>query len=246
MKQVSHVIGSGKAAGFTLIEVLVVITITAVLIALLLPSLASARETARSVLCKSNIRQHFFRAALYSDSQRGYTPAHNTYDVLGGVNVAMFYGSLNRAGVFENYSQYSNAMRADRSIYCPTWFSQRVNFGTGANGHWLGYYQPNTYLTWNGGGKWWPIKRDRVDGRYRVSEIVYLGEPVITGAFSSFYDPSFPGGNLVQSPGPRDRVTSTTLSEHHDGVGNVLFFDGHAAGHKMSSLDNTANFLVTP
>jgi len=64
--------------GFTLIELLVVISIIALLIGILLPVLGTARETARSAVCKSNLRQVGIANATYAADFEGWIPGPNT------------------------------------------------------------------------------------------------------------------------------------------------------------------------
>ena len=57
--------------GFTLIELLVVVSIIALLVSLLLPSLETAREVARSSACLANLHQMGIAMHLYVDNNNG-------------------------------------------------------------------------------------------------------------------------------------------------------------------------------
>lgn len=66
---------SGSARGFTLVDVLVSITVIAVLIGLLIPSLAGVNEAARRVVCQSNVRQIGLGLIMYTNDYKGYLPS---------------------------------------------------------------------------------------------------------------------------------------------------------------------------
>lgn len=59
-----------KRAGFTLTELIVVVSITALLMAILLPALSGSRQQAKSVLCSSNIKQLLAGLMMYETENR--------------------------------------------------------------------------------------------------------------------------------------------------------------------------------
>jgi prepilin-type N-terminal cleavage/methylation domain-containing protein len=97
--------------GFTLVELLVVIAIIGVLVALLLPAIQAARESARRTQCVNNVKQMALAAANYESSHKVFPPGRLNPDAerqQGGSWIPIpgnsSYGGYNAQTRYGNYS----------------------------------------------------------------------------------------------------------------------------------------------
>ena len=71
-------INKPRNQGFTIVELLVVITVILLLAALVLPALSRSRRTAIRMLCLNNLHQVSLASIAYADDWNGNFPVSNS------------------------------------------------------------------------------------------------------------------------------------------------------------------------
>jgi len=215
-----------KAKGgalFTLIELLVVIAIIAILMTLLLPSLKSARDSAKRIACLNNLKQTGFAVQMYlSDYSRYPTPNCRPDETDGGHSIRWW----RRLGFYINPSwPWGQVESTDKS-----WAAKTKAWGCpGSNSNRL-----SMNMVHYGMSDWFDAGSHIYPGVYCIpatlvkkSNIILFGDRILDGSGWSGIVSSSASGDYL--PDPR-----------HGGGANFLFVDCHAANVRYKDCFNTA------
>src|SRR5262245_22764792 len=115
----------GYGRGFTLIELLIVVAIIAILISMLLPSLAAAKVQARQTVCASRLAQLGRGFHMYAGEYRGRAMplAYSDYFVVGTSAPIFWWGTNDENGVDHTrgfvWPYLGSELRPDSVFECP-------------------------------------------------------------------------------------------------------------------------------
>ncbi len=197
---------------FTLIELLVTIAVIAILAAMLLPALSNAKEKAKSINCKSNLREIGIALNLYTSEYHGY-PFHGTQ---------VTTNPWSRA--------FGDTMGGARKIYvCPSYGSAWTNVSGFGQIAFVSYAynlfgcSMSAMLGLDNGLYGFPGFPQVKDTEIVVpSDMIAYGDGPVTRDYAwSVFDPTFGWEEDDKS------FSSLGPSRRHNGGANMVFCDGH-------------------
>lgn len=204
---------------FTLIELLVVIAIIAILAAMLLPALNSARERANSTDCLNNLKQIAFACNSYSDEYNDYLlPSHNPVEGIGP-NVAWnYYGNyLQKTVSPQIHEENTWKMDLNSVIICKTYARGVINQNSISSAYGMNNYLPL------GGWEEFP-KRTMIS---HPSEVIFITDMA--------FNCTLGGWNPNKDSNGWDPELGR-LGFIHNNNCNSLFLDWHAAAVRKGSM----------
>jgi len=217
-----------RAAGFTLVELLVVIGIAAVMVALLIPTLGAARRQARTLECLSNVRQ--------------LGSAFQTY--LSQNGTSSFEYQMTRTGFWMQLLK-PLSKRIDLVSICPEAVDPSLAVGSDSQS-WEVFGDQGSY-TFNG----WLYRCDLLDpmgmGDAFGPHSAYISLPTANSASVPIFsdgiwacawphDTDTPPANfeqpLTETPNEMGRIC---IDRHRNAV-NMVFLDGHGETVSLADL----------
>ena len=196
-------------AGFTLVELLVVVAIIAILIAMLLPALAGARDAAKATQCLTNLRTAGQAITSYHNDNDGRYPlSSHTTGSLGDESSWLI--TLEPHGVTREMRRCPIDPARDERISSYVTNDHFEPLVAGID------YNPFTGRTLPGGRR---IAYTRIFQIPMPSETVYAAEAAGEGAVDHLHSIGWARA---------DQIAQWIAVERHRGGANYLFADGHA------------------
>lgn len=202
-----------KPMGFTLIELLVVIAIIAILAAILLPALNSARERGRAASCVSNQKTCGTQLAMYADSYDGWvTPNMNS-----GTEVAWVWYLADMFNPISGGTKGNNTLHDIEFYRCPSSTDDYRYVQVGYGGGYLRAGSSNAEY----------IKISNTSMHGRVISKYWSGEPSRYLVFVDSWSPSTKSQTAFGGAGTDGETYQIYV--RHAKKANVGFLDGHVS-----------------